>query len=355
MKPGEIFIYVVALGAVAGVLAYGDILRNWYTHNDQKTEYDLIRTYLLNDTPLYGNNKPKLWVHSKYELNARRWKSFQSRTSTDLNQPYLHMTIQSIVNQCGEDFHVCLIDDESFSKLIPSWDVDMKMLPDPLRSTMRQIGLTSLVYYFGGMVVPDSFLCMRSLLPLYQRASHDKPFVAERLNRTTNILHENKRPQLFIADAYFMGARKNDAAVLEYLEYIKDQNRVPHFSSEHNIVGNNSWWLENASREGKFVRLDGGIIGVKTLDGNAILIEDLLGEDYLNIEPHVFGIYIPEDELLKRTQYQWFSVMSSDQILSSRLILAKYLAASTIESNKPSNTSSNVPQALDSVDRIVVV
>ena len=40
-------------------------------------EYDMIKKYLLNDSPLYGFNKTKLWIHSKYEYNARHWESFQ--------------------------------------------------------------------------------------------------------------------------------------------------------------------------------------------------------------------------------------------------------------------------------------
>jgi hypothetical protein len=52
----------------------------------EKDEYDLIKKYLLNDSPLYGYNRPKLWIHTKYEINARKWKDFYSRNSTDLNQ-----------------------------------------------------------------------------------------------------------------------------------------------------------------------------------------------------------------------------------------------------------------------------
>ena len=48
---------------------------------------------------------------------------FHSRNTNNLNQPYLHLTIQSIIDHCSNDFHICLIDDDSFSKLIPEWDI----------------------------------------------------------------------------------------------------------------------------------------------------------------------------------------------------------------------------------------
>ena len=54
--------------------------------NTDNEEHDLIKKYILNDSPLYGYKKPKLWIHSKYEINSRNWNSFQSRNNTDLNQ-----------------------------------------------------------------------------------------------------------------------------------------------------------------------------------------------------------------------------------------------------------------------------
>ena len=52
-------------------------------------------------------------------MNARWWKSFGSRNTKCLNQPYQYLTIKSIVDKCGEHFNICLIDDKSFEKLIP--------------------------------------------------------------------------------------------------------------------------------------------------------------------------------------------------------------------------------------------
>ena len=63
-----------------------------------KEERELIQKFLLNDTPLYGHNRPKLWIHTTYDINARKWKNFYSRNTTDLNQPYIHLTIKTIIN-----------------------------------------------------------------------------------------------------------------------------------------------------------------------------------------------------------------------------------------------------------------
>ena len=104
--------YLMLFGVIIVAGYFGNSFNQKFQNKD---EYDLIKQYLLNESPLYGFNRPKLWIHSKYEVNARKWKDFYSRNTTDLNQPYIHLTIKTIINHCGNDFNVCLIDDESFS------------------------------------------------------------------------------------------------------------------------------------------------------------------------------------------------------------------------------------------------
>jgi hypothetical protein len=127
--------HYVVTGATILVASY--FLNKYKQNFETNDEYDLIKKYLLNESPLYGYNRPKLWIHTKYEINARKWKDFYSRNSTDLNQPYLHLTIKTIVNHCGDDFNICLIDDDTFSKLIPSWDVDLSTVAEPMRAHFR--------------------------------------------------------------------------------------------------------------------------------------------------------------------------------------------------------------------------
>ena len=72
------YVFTVSLVMLASYVG------NKFKHNftDRTSdEHKLIRKYLLNDTPLYGFNKPKIWIHTKYEINARNWKSFGSRSS----------------------------------------------------------------------------------------------------------------------------------------------------------------------------------------------------------------------------------------------------------------------------------
>jgi hypothetical protein len=308
-------------------------LVNKYTQQfESNDEYDLIRKYLLNDSPLYGFNRPKIWIHTKYEINSRKWKDFYSRNTTDLNQPYIHLTIKTIIDHCGDDFNICLIDDQTFSKLIPSWDVDLSTVAEPMRAHFRELGLMQLVYYYGGMVVPNSLVCLKNLKSLYEDGiRNNQPFVCESINRSTNVQQQKQR-LLFAPSLYFMGATKNDPVILELVEYLKQRNVSPHFSSEVDFVGDTSNWCFDRLNEGKLNLIGGERIGIKTEKRKTILLEDLMEEGFLDLRKDAVGIYIPADEILTRPKYQWFAVLPSEQVLKTNSIIAKYLMASIADS-----------------------
>jgi len=305
-------------------------------------EYELIRKYLLNDSPLYGYNRPKIWIHTKYDINARKWKDFQSRNTTDLNQPYIHLTIKTIIDHCGDDFNVCLIDDESFSKLLPSWDIDLTVVAEPMRSHFRDLALLQLIYFYGGMVVPNSFVCIKNLKSFYDESTHGNcPFVCEMVNRTVNI-EKQKHKMLFVPDIHFMGANKNDPTILELVEKVKHLNKTPFFSNEHDLLGTVSNYCIEYINGGKMNLVDGQCIGIKTKDRKTILLENLMEEEYLDLSSHAVGIYIPEDEILIRPKYQWFAYLSKEEILKSKMIISKYLLASIIDTTDEYHKKSEI-------------
>jgi hypothetical protein len=331
----NIYLYVFALSLVAVASYVGNKFKSQFQDRD---EYDLVRQYLLNESPLYGNNKPKIWIHTKYEYNARVWKSFQSRSSTDLNQPYIHLTIKSIVDNCGDDFHICLIDDNTFSKLIPSWDVDLTRLAEPFRTRARQIGLTELVYYYGGMVLPNSFLCMKPLRDFYLNATTgDKPFVCEAVNRTANIVRQGSLSGgrlSFLPDLRIFGANKNDPTIKELAIHLKEKIQTPHFSSDRDLLGEDGYWCLDRVESEHMNLVGGEVVGVKTKCKKPILIENLLEEDYLNLSPECVGIAIPDEDILARTKYQWFAVMDVRGILDGGFILSKYAKSAMLSGNR---------------------
>jgi hypothetical protein len=125
--------------------------------------------------------------------NTINWLSKQKLKEIELyiknDKVYGKVTIQ------GKEWKICIDihDDDTFSKLIPSWDVDLTSMAEPMKSHFRKLGLAQLVYYYGGMVVPDSFCCIKNLTDLYKDGTSGKcPFFCEAVNRTVNILNQKR-------------------------------------------------------------------------------------------------------------------------------------------------------------------
>jgi hypothetical protein len=334
--------------ATVGIIIVASYFSNFIQQKMQNNDDEVIRKYLLNDSPLYGYNKPKLWIHTKYEYNARKWQSFGSRSSTDLNQPYLHLTIRSIINQCGQSFHVCLIDDDSFNQLIPEWNIEVKKLADPFKQHYRDLAMAQLLYIYGGIVVPNSFVCFKDLSPFYQMAMEkNSPFVCEMPNVYPNIISDTKW-QNFTSSTCFMGAPKRHPIMSEYVKYLKQQNQTSHFSSDAEFFGYSSKWWNIQVYQNNVLLLDGLQIGVKEKNGKAIKVEELMEERKLDLcSSKTYGVYIPSEEILKRVKYQWFSVMSSQELLQTNMVVTKYILFSL--ANTPVTqkmNSSKIPQSI---------
>lgn len=330
--------YLFAIGAIGVASYFGDKIKQGLSSNDAENE--LIRKYLLNESPLYGMNRPKLWIHSTYEKNARQWKDFYSRNSTDLNQPYIHLTIKSIINHCGADFNICLIDDETFSKLIPTWEVNMATLSEPHKSTYREVGMLQLLYLYGGIIVPNSFICMQNLAPLLT----EQPFVTEMVNRSCNVASN----QNFMPSTNFMGAKKGCPIIQKMLAENKpDVNR--HFTTEPKFLGNIQQWLYNEVNAGSINLVNGKRIGTKTSKGKQILLEDLMSENFLDLDKDAYGIYVPAEEVLARPKYQWLAYLSSEEVLKTNPVIIKYLKSSAVDAANEYFSESNVQKSVSTI------
>ena len=316
-----IYKYLGAIAVLGFASYYGNQIKQKMSNNDENDE--LIRKYLLNESPLYGMNRPKLWIHSKYEINARSWKG----NSTDLNQPYLHQTIRTIINCCGNDFNVCLIDDETFSKLIPDWDVNLASLSEPFRSSFREVGMLQLLYIYGGVVLPNSFICMKNVVSLYKdMEKNQRPFFAEEINH-------GSVGSSFVPGMQIMGGQKACPIIKEIINELKTRNKSNHFSSEPKFTGQTSQMLRLVIEGGKATLVDGRMIGIKTTKGKRILLDDLMSEDFLDLDQSAYGIVIPADEVLSRTKYQWLAYLSTRELMKTKIILTKYLKASIVDSS----------------------
>ena len=104
-----LFIILISLGIL--YQKYLEKQSNKATFDD----YGEIKKYLLKDKTLDKSKKPLLWIHIPHEYNSRNWLSFGSRSSYDLNQPYLYLTVKTIIKNCDQSFKIVIIDDGSFN------------------------------------------------------------------------------------------------------------------------------------------------------------------------------------------------------------------------------------------------
>ena len=326
LKNTSLTYVVFAIGLVAVASFFGNSFRDKIIDSESKDDYELVKKYLLNDSAMYGKNRPKLWIHSSYEVNARKWKNFMSRTSTDLNQPYLYLTVQSIINHCGDDFHICLVDDDSFEKLIPSWTMDLTQVPEPMKTRYREMAMVQLLYVYGGMIVPNSFLCTKPLIEIYTQGIAKKiPFVAEK------IYFSGKQTNLFMPDIHFMGSPKENKHLQELIFFLNSQTSG-HFQNETVFDGRIEKWCMSEVSQKRMDLIDGQVIGIKTKIGKPILLEDLMSNHFLATDSSVMhGIYIPKTELLRRPKFQYYAILPVDQVLEADNILSKYFKMSMVD------------------------
>lgn len=322
--------YIIAFCLILGATSLINNVKQNFDTDDQ--DYKLIKDYLLNESPLYGSNRPKLWIHSRYEINARNWKDFSSRNTDNLNQPYLHLTIKSIINHCGNDFNVCLIDDESFNKLLPSWDVNVRNMAEPMKSKYRELGMARLLQVYGGIVVPNSFLCIKNLKPLYEEYNNKgKAFVCESINRTCD-LKNNTTNKDFMPNTYFMGASQNHNSIIKIVEYLQSILSSTHITMKTQFIGIVQDKCQQLINNGEMELVDGKVLGIKTTKNHSIIIDELMEESYLDLDNSALGIYIPREEILMRNKYNWFAVLPITDVLNSKMIISKYITTSLVNS-----------------------
>ena len=282
--------------------------------------YGEIKKYLLKDKTLDKSKKPILWIHIPHEYNSRNWLSFGSRSSNDLNQPYLYLTVKSIIKNCDESFKIVLIDDGSFEKLIPKWDINIALLADPIKCYVRQLALAKLIYTYGGLSAPISFLCFRDLIGLYNKGTNDDTmFVCE--NYDLNITATTK---LFYPSAQFMGAKKENDTVKAFINFM-ERTISDDYTAQTGFLGEFDRWCNDKIANGKMRLIPGTDVGTRTVDDEPVTVETLLGQDYIHFYGKMYGIWIPDKMILKRTYYEWFARMSPEQIFQSQFILAKYM------------------------------
>jgi hypothetical protein len=323
LSPKLVAFYLVII--LAGV-AYGRYKKSQEGYNISD-DYNLVKKYLLNDRSLTDTRKPFMWVFIDYEVNARNWSSWGSRNTTNLNQPYMYLTIRSLVEQCGKSFNVVLVDDAAFMRLLPEWTIKVQNMPFPLKQHLRDLAMAKVLYKYGGITVPASFICLKDLKPAYSdllKGAGKTMFAGEFVARNSAAASVS-----FFPDNRLMGCTKESPVMQQYIAYLEPLVSSD-YTNEYEFLGQTDRWLykQLVSSPPQMSMLGGSLIGTKTVDGKPVIIEELLGEEDMDFNKEAYGIYIPEDQILNRLAYQWFARLSPRQVLTSNTVVGKYLLLS---------------------------
>ena len=251
-----IIVFIILIGVV---VLYQKYLER-YSYISESDNYSVLQSYLLSDSDLIksNGNKPIMWIHIPYEYNARNWESFGSRSSCNLNQPYLYLTAKSIIKNCDDSFTICFIDDSSFEKLLPNWNVNLSLISDPILENTRKLGIANLIYKYGGISVPLSFLCFKNLYSLYKDGTrNNKMFVGENIDSTiTSTTHD------FYPNIEFMGANKGNETVGELIDFM--QRIISNdYTAQSVFLGDFNRWINFRVEKGKVNLIDGKYLGIK--------------------------------------------------------------------------------------------
>jgi len=290
------------------------------TYDDESKQYELVRKYLLNHSSLAQSKKPILWIHMNYEINARSWSSFGSRNNDHLNQPYIFLTIKTIIDKCGSDFNICIIDDSTFGKILPGWTIDLHMTADPIRSKLRELALARVLHSYGGILVPRTFICFQNLKSLYDNSiDAGCMFIGEFIDR-----HSTSVQVPFFPNSKIMGCEKNCPVMAEYIQHMEKVNSTD-FTEESHFTGGSAKWFYERILQKQVQYIGAEKLGMKDTQGKPITVEMLLNDSFIDLSHEAVGVYVPEDDILKRSAYQWFPCLSTIQVLDSNTNVGKYL------------------------------
>jgi hypothetical protein len=132
--------------------------------------------------------------------------------------------------------------------------------------------------------------------------------------------------QTFPNHKLFGCAKKNEnmKELCNYMETVISTDNT----NETDFIGNLDRFIFKLMNRHAIHKIPGNLMGTKTVKGDIIIIDDLLGNSKIEFDKEAFGIYLPSDEILKRQKYGWFGRSNKVQILSSNTNVGKLFTLS---------------------------
>lgn len=281
----------------------------------QSHKYDIVSKYLLQEIPSDGRDI--IWIHIDESINARKWLHWGSRNTTSVNQPYIHLTLKSIIENANGNFKVCLVDDNSFSKLLPDFSLQLSAIPEPSKLYIRKIAMLQLLHNYGGIIIPMSYIACKPIDMLYNTLRTSEVFVCKTQQPQINCMQEQCFP-----DISFMGSKKQSIVLKEVIERLQHVYSND-FTEEKSILHKETEILESYISSNAITIISPQTIGCEDKYGNIVTLNNLFSETPIEYAENMNGLLIPFKELLSTSKYNWFSVSSIEDIYQMKNNIGK--------------------------------
>ena len=310
--------YMIFVFIVFSILAYYNYKDKYheFIYNFKNETIDINDFFFKDIKHLSRSTKRKLWIYIPLEKNSRKWSNFGSRSSYDLNLDYIALCIKSIIDYCGQYYDVILFDDSNLPHLLPDQNVDYNKLSGELLEKYRQYSILKILYTYGGVVIPYSMILRKSIVSI----DKDNTFYVSEMSNQG----ENSSFGEYVYSTKMMGSNINNPILGEYINKYSD-------ICLKDLTNECKYFSEQLLKKMDIPMLNGKIIGTKTKNDKPILLEDLMDTKPIQLDPSHVGIYIPHEELMKRTKYNWYAYLTSEQVLETNVFISKYM----LENGKP--------------------
>lgn len=292
------------------------ILRHNYTKKIKEEklkiargEYLDINKYFYDADNLRDSKRRKLWIHIPFEKNARKWESFGSRNTHQLNLPYMTLCIKSIVDNCSENYDIIIYDDTNIHDILKDMDIDLSKISGSLLEKYREICRMKILYEYGGIMLPPSLFLRQSIVTI---DTENTWFVIDSYN------YQSETMKTMLPSTIVTGSDTKNKKLKEYISYL-EEIALKDFG-ESSIHYSANYFVNN-----NIPILDGALIGLRDAANKPISLEQLMSSKGLNLRMDAIGLYMPNEELLHRKAYQWYCYLNEKEVLDANVAFSYYM------------------------------
>ena len=124
----------------------------------------------------------------------------------------------------------------------------------------------------------------------------------------------------------FIGSHKNSKTIDNYINYLQELISTD-YTSKSVFEGSADNWLYEQSKLDNITIIDAKYLGAKDASNKNVTVDTLIGSSFVDFSRKALGVYFPQEQLLNRTSYQWFTNLNARQLLESDTIMGKLLVS----------------------------